>query len=379
MFVETLVATLVSPVLIFSVYFHFSGKDAISDFVNSHDASKRMIDLVNVIYKMISWVRVEKNLCVIDTLIVYPIKSVGRGLLVKEWMVGETGLMYDRQYLFTRFDDKTKEWVPVTLKDCPQFINIEYEVDEGFFVIKYAAGRSFKLPMEVTPDYLDSVREKDSFTVRLWLENMTTYDISSVLPEDFVSSTQLPEGIRLTYTVEGHQVVQGSLPNLQDTVNGSKYRISKFQDYYPFLIISQTDLRHLNKRLSDSKEDFRVNESSFRPNIVVEGDIPPHDEDSWYKFRFNTSADSKSHYLNSSIKCARCSIPNIDVVGDGKLHKRGPVTRAISKYRRVDIGDKYLPFFGVYAIQHDTNYLLKAGDSVDVLQRKVNFYDSPFG
>lgn len=349
-----------------------------ANLVNKNDAPLWAIQLVNIAYKIRRVFRgTENKVCAIDLIIVYPIKSIGKGLSVKEWEIGEFGLLHDRHYVFASYNKETSKWDPITLRQTLELIDVEYDIDGEDFVVKYGDGKKFKLPMEMSHDLLVKTCQCQE-NVQLWRVPAPSYDVSHLFPRDFIRFFKLPEDTKLFYTEEGHLVRTGSPDNLPNTVKGAKYRHATFQDYFPLLILSNNDLDHLNKKLEENNYGyFKVNKFSFRPNIVVNGQLAPHDEDNWYRFKIYTQKDHQYHYFTTTTKCGRCQVPNINYSNGQKMDTKSPVSKTLSKYRRIDVGNKFLAYFGIYAVQHETHYKLSVGDTFDIMERRVNIYEHP--
>lgn len=74
-----------------------------------------------------------------------------------------------------------------------------------------------------------------------------------------------------------------------------------FADAYPYLLISEASLSHLNGKLATA-----VSMNRFRPNLVIRGCQSPHAEDGWQSIRIGSATFSVLK------PCARCSIPTVD-------------------------------------------------------------------
>ena len=126
-----------------------------------------------------------------------------------------------------------------------------------------------------------------------------------------------------------------------------------FADGYPYLLIGQASLDHLNQRLEQP-----INILRFRPNIVVTG-IVPHDEDAWFQFRIG---DVSFHGVKP---CARCVLTTIDP----KTGQKGKEPlRTLSTYRqwnhKILFGQNVLPDLATAGV-------LRVGQSVMVVNRRV--------
>ena len=54
-----------------------------------------------------------------------------------------------------------------------------------------------------------------------------------------------------------------------------------FADTFAYMMLSQSSISGLNKLLADEDVDLEVEETRFRPNILIEGDFPAFSEDKW--------------------------------------------------------------------------------------------------
>ncbi|GMF07420.1 unnamed protein product [Ambrosiozyma monospora] len=155
-----------------------------------------------------------------------------------------------------------------------------------------------------------------------------------------------------------------------------------FQDYYPLLMASQESY---NAVLDDVGTDGNyVMVESFRPNLILKNVARPFDEEFYLKFDIVSTDTEKTgsyrYHFSTSMKCARCTIPNIDPK-TGVPDKKATVSKKMAKYRRTDDGSPYSCIFGVYTVNHDVGITIKQGDKVDLLLRASKHLlpkDDPF-
>lgn len=143
-------------------------------------------------------------------------------------------------------------------------------------------------------------------------------------------------------------------------------RATKFQEYFPLLLMSEVDLMHFRSRF-DNDEEFPISFLNFRPNIVVTGVQRPYSIDLWSKITMG------GHRWLIISKCPRCSIPNINYE-TGEVDPKSRVSKELMKYRRCDPGQQYFMFLGVHGINLEKGYNLLVGDPVKVLQKLINYY-----
>ncbi len=144
--------------------------------------------------------------------------------------------------------------------------------------------------------------------------------------------------------------------------------IIAFNDCAPFLVISETSVDDVSRRLPGGLE---MDLTKFRPNIVVKGSPKAYSEDYWSELTFNsspTAAATKSKILLTA-NCGRCASLNVDYkTGKPGIGPEGQVLKALQSDRRVDAGTKYSPIFGRYgfAARESEGIILRVGDEVEV-------------
>ena len=115
-------------------------------------------------------------------------------------------------------------------------------------------------------------------------------------------------------------------------------------DGYPLLIIGESSLADLNKRLA-----FPLPMNRFRPNLVFRGG-EPYEEDIWRNFTVG-----RNRFVGVK-PCARCVLTTVDQ-DTGKKGIEPLLT--LAKYRKRDGG----VYFGQNVIALD-NYEIKEGDGI---------------
>ena len=123
-----------------------------------------------------------------------------------------------------------------------------------------------------------------------------------------------------------------------------------FADGFPFLLISQASLDDLNGRLDEAVPMLR-----FRPNLVVDGDVP-YAEDEWRRFRVGGVE------FEGVKNCSRCVFTTVDPDRGIKSPDKEPL-RTLSTYRRRAEGGV---FFGQNLIPRGSG-VIRVGDSVAIL------------
>ncbi|KAH0351249.1 MOSC domain-containing protein, partial [Aureobasidium melanogenum] len=136
-----------------------------------------------------------------------------------------------------------------------------------------------------------------------------------------------------------------------------------FADCAPFLVVNETSLRDVSRRLPDGEE---MDISKFRPNIIVSGAESSWEEDYWSELQ--TSSNVKLHLVQN---CVRCVSLNVDyATGKPGEGESGKILKKLQSDRRVDKGAKYSPVFGRYAFlgKGDEGKSLSIGDEVTITQ-----------
>ena len=125
-----------------------------------------------------------------------------------------------------------------------------------------------------------------------------------------------------------------------------------FADGYPFLVVSEASLAHLNDRLVSIGED-PVPMDRFRPTLVV-GGCPAFAEDTWSRVRIGAIT------FRSGGPCARCIVTTTDQLTGERGHE--PL-HTLAAYRR-DPGDPTRIHFALNLTHETKSGTLRVGDAV---------------
>jgi uncharacterized protein YcbX len=128
-----------------------------------------------------------------------------------------------------------------------------------------------------------------------------------------------------------------------------------FADGYPFLVVSEASLAHLNDRLVALGEE-PVPMDRFRPTLVVSG-CPAFAEDTWSRLRIGAIT------FRSGGPCARCIVTTTDQFSGERGHE--PL-RTLATYRR-DPADPSRINFALNLTHETKSGTLRVGDAVDLL------------
>jgi uncharacterized protein YcbX len=259
---------------------------------------------------------------------IYPVKSTRR-IALSESEVLPRGLPWDRRWMLVDASGKF-----ITGRQHPRLATVQTEIGDNVLHIHAAGHDSLSLPLvprerrvvEVTvwKDSVDALlagSEADA-----WFSGFLGLDCRLVQMTDDIS-----RGVNPDYGRAGDQV--------------------SFADGFPLLVISEASLTDLNSRLDQPVEMRR-----FRPNLVIDGDLP-YAEDDWRRIRVGEVE------FEGVKNCSRCVFTTIDPDTGEKSPDMEPL-RTLSNYRRRPEGGVY---FGQNLIPRGAG-VIRVGDSVTVLE-----------
>lgn len=187
----------------------------------------------------------------------------------------------------------------------------------------------------------------DPLTVQIWDDTVEALEVDSEYSKWFTK--HLGIDCRLVYFPEEN--VRPVDPDFK--VNDENVSLA---DAYPFLIIGQSSLDDLNRRLGQTLSMKR-----FRPNLVFEGGRP-YEEDTWTSFTIGTT-----RFMGVK-PCARCVLITVDP----ETAKKGDEPlRTLSTYRKQ--GNKI--YFGQNMVALDLTEV-RVGDLIKVKNHKLSPIDS---
>lgn len=208
---------------------------------------------------------------------IYPIKSLG-GIRLSSAEVKPKGLRYDRRWMLI---DETGVFITQRVHSSMAFFKLSLSDDQ--FTIRYK-NDSISLPAGA-PVSSTPIR------ATIWEDTVEVHEVLGAYSQWF--SQRLGINCRLVYFPEASQ-------RLVD----EKYRLDQDQvslaDGYPFLIIGQSSLDDLNRRLKNP-----VLMNRFRPNFVFIGG-EPYEEDKWRNFKIG-----KNRFAGVK-PCGRCVLTTVD-------------------------------------------------------------------
>jgi uncharacterized protein YcbX len=254
---------------------------------------------------------------------VYPVKSL-RGSAVDEAVVCGYGLEHDRQWMLV--DDGSRmmtqrEWTPLA--------TLYPRVEAEHLRIALPGGEEIVVPLN-SDGWTDP-----PVTVDVW-----GHGYVGVLAAASIN-TALSEAI-------GREC---RLASIRSDVFRTSHEVA-FHDDSPLLVISQSSLDELNRRLPAP-----VPMNRFRPNVVVT-DSKPFEEDLWQRIAIGDTV------LRAVKQCERCVITTVDQAA-GAFAGPEPL-KTLATFRRKGEGVA----FGQYFRPESKGTKLRRGDEVRVFELK---------
>lgn len=258
----------------------------------------------------------------------YPVKSLG-GQSVTEIKPEGRGFRDDRRWMFTE--------------------------PGGLFISRRATASMAHFAAEVHGDELRFVRISDGAIVGAVAgAREGTKSVEVTVWDDTFMATLIgrPEiaAIAAAVGLPGAQLVYmaSSDDRLVDQRYASPEETVSFADGFPYLVTTTASLDDLSERVGDGPLDVR----RFRPNIVVENDVP-FAEDDWSALTIG------NHRFRLPKPCARCiMITQHPDTGERNLR----VMSELAGYRKA--GNKVM--FGMNACWEGGDGSVKVGDDVQI-------------
>lgn len=247
----------------------------------------------------------------VSGLFIYPIKSLG-GIALSTAVVTDRGLRFDRRWMLVDAGNGF-----ITQRTVPSMALIRIALaPEGLHVTSILHPEPLFISFE---DRLPELAD-----VYIWEDTCRAQYVSAQADRWF--SAALGITCRLVLMPEETR-------RITDPAYAPEGGITSFADAFPFLLIGETSLTDLNRRLEQA-----VPMDRFRPNIVFTGGNP-YQEDTLQEF-FIRDIRFRGVKL-----CARCPIPTIDQ----KTGERGKEPlRTLARYRMAN--NKV--YFGQNLIHH---------------------------
>jgi uncharacterized protein YcbX len=214
----------------------------------------------------------------ISELYIYPIKSLG-GIKLNKATITDRGFKFDRRWML--IDDNNRF---ISQRECAVMALLKTSISDEFLIVTDTrTNASINLSLVAVNQGIK--------IVKIWDDTCAVQLVSNAADAWFTKA--LGMNTRLVY-------IPDDTKRFTDPEYTSADNLTSFSDAYPFMIIGQSSLDDLNKRLNDFLPINR-----FRPNIVFTGG-KPYQEDLMDSFTINNIT------FNGVKLCARCNIITID-------------------------------------------------------------------
>lgn len=198
----------------------------------------------------------------VSQLFIYPIKSLG-GIAVNQAKVTDRGLEYDRRWMLVDSDQQF-----LTQRKNPEMALLGLELHKDHLLVRHKEkGKTLGISLTTS--------NPETAIATIWDDQCLVRFVSNEADDWF--SKMLSIDCRLVYMPD-------QTKRKIEAPFGSEQNITSLSDAYPVLMISQSSLDELNKRLTEPLPIDR-----FRPNIVFTGGTP-HIEDDLADFSINDVA-----------------------------------------------------------------------------------------
>lgn len=266
----------------------------------------------------------------LSEIFVYPIKSLG-GISLFEAVVEPRGLQFDRRMMLV---DNNGNFI--TQRIYPQMALFKTSIIDNKLIVTYSkSNQSIQLPL---------IAEENSFLqkikVRIW-DDLCNASIISDEANEFFSDLI---GIKCSLVFMPEDEKRIVDPN-KKYINDE--HIVSFADGYPFLIIGQSSLNELNRRL-----ETPIPVNRFRPNFVFTGG-KAFEEDQWKNFQIGGIK------FKAVKPCARCVITTTD---QQTAERSNEPLKTLATFRRD--GNKVL--FGMNLVAYNSGKI-KIEDKITLL------------
>ncbi len=290
----------------------------------------------------------------LSSLYIYPVKSL-RGIAVDSAEVDELGLVGDRRFLIV---DPHGQFV--TQRTLPRLAQIATALSSDSLTLSADGHGSISVPRH-TPSNITPAR----LTVSIWRsKNLLADDCGPESAEWLSAFLQTP--VRLVRI--GHQFrrpvlyksafapssLRADTPCIENRLVGDD--LLTFADGYPFLVISEASLAHLNDRLI-SRGAEPVPMDRFRPNVVLAG-CEPFSEDDWPRLQIGHVV------LRAAGPCGRCIVTTTDQL-TGEREGPEPL-RTLATFRR-DTRDPSDVNFGQNFVHETKSGTVRVGTSAHAI------------
>eukprot|EP01059_Diplonema_ambulator_P030442 TRINITY_DN5215_c0_g5_i1.p1 TRINITY_DN5215_c0_g5~~TRINITY_DN5215_c0_g5_i1.p1 ORF type:complete len:346 (+),score=90.29 TRINITY_DN5215_c0_g5_i1:37-1074(+) len=297
----------------------------------------------------------------VKSLFVYPVKSCN-GIEVSEATVGEKGFLYDRYWIIV--DGKGNM---VTMRQVTELGRIKTQLveEDG----RTGVVMSTDTNGEITVMEMDDSEKRVDTTV--WGATMhKALDCGDEVGAwiDSVVGVNAP-----TYRLlQCPKDLPGRSVNMLRTEGVPGDFTTGFADGYPYLLILQSSIDVVNKEAKESpsydSSKNTLDVRRFRPNILVEGEVPHDDDDEWLQIEVG---DATFYCVTACERCVMTTI-NPDTLKMDPWLSPSNAIRLLKKYRQ--FGPKRGPLFGQNCVSSSHKTTVRTGDPIYIKTRKSAEY-----
>lgn len=220
----------------------------------------------------------------IDHLFVYPVKSLG-GFGVKQAAITAQGFEFDRRFMLI---DENNRFI--SQREIALMALFDVFIQDGKLKVVFRPnGKSWSQSDDVHTN-------QEKLIVQIWSDECLAIPVST--DADAFFSEMTGRSCKLVWMPD-------STKRLVDEKFNRGNDITSFSDGFPFLLIGSASLSELNNRLMMNGYHSPLGWDRFRPNIVVQTEIP-FEEDHWKNFVVNGIS------FDVVKPCARCVITTTD-------------------------------------------------------------------
>lgn len=261
----------------------------------------------------------------ISELYIYPVKSLG-GIKLEQAVITDRGIKYDRRWMLVDTNNRF-----ISQRECAKMALLKTNISADHLTVTNTSDNSsVNIPL---------ASEKNEFVqVTIWDDTCTGQLVDDDIDAWFTDA--LGRHVRLVYMPDDTM-------RFTESAYAPAGSITSFSDAYPFLLIGQSSLDDLNKRLNS-----RLPVDRFRPNIVFTGGAP-YQEDIIDSFTINNIS------FNGVKLCARCIMITIDQA-NASMGKEP--TKTLASYR----ARNNKMYFG-QNLTHSGSGTIAVGDELAVL------------
>ena len=276
---------------------------------------------------------------IVSELWIYPIKSC-QGIKLQQAEVTLKGFLWDRELMVI-----SKRGKFLTQRQFPQLAKVQVAIAEDTITLSLQ-DNSIE-PITFTPTL-----EGEKIEVEIWGDRTLAIDQGDKLAEWFHQVLELTPEKQCRLVRQSPQYIRP----VHSKITTDPTPVS-LADGYPFVLTTTASLQELNRRITETYQSLkpRVPMNRFRPNIVVETEIP-FDEDNWKLVQVGEIKFAVAK------PCSRCIITTLDQQ-KGDVNQFKEPLRTLGTFRQ--FGEQGV-MFGENMIPQNTG-ILKVGDELQIL------------